>query len=148
LRFALTCAVCGSQEHGRPALAGDDRPSFSLSHSGEVAVVALAPDRVGADVEVVRERRYVDRVARRMFTADEFAHWSALRGPDRLVAFLRAWTAKEAYLKMLGVGLTRALRDVPTREASTWLDWPAGAVTSVVASASGAFRTEDWPVPW
>jgi 4'-phosphopantetheinyl transferase len=148
LRFVQTCAVCGSQEHGRPALAGHDAPSFSLSHSADTAVVAVAPDRVGADVEVVRPRRYLDRVAQRTFTADEFTHWSDLPDEERLVAFLRAWTAKEAYLKMLGVGLTRALREVPTHDASTWLDWPPGAVTSVVATTPREFSVQEWQVPW
>jgi 4'-phosphopantetheinyl transferase len=140
--------VCGSHEHGRPALAAEDAPSFSLSHSADVAVVAVAPERVGADVETVRERRYLDRVARRTLTADEFARWSALPEPDQLVEFLRAWTAKEAYLKMLGVGLTRALRDVPTHDASTWPDWPAGAVASVVTTTPREFSAQEWQVPW
>jgi 4'-phosphopantetheinyl transferase len=150
LRFELTCAVCGSHEHGRPALAddGDGAPSFSLSHSGDVAVVAIAPERVGVDVEVVRPRRYLDRVARRVLTDGELAQWGALREPQQLAMFLRAWTAKEAYLKMLGVGLTRSLRDVPMHDATTWPDWPAGAVTSVVTTTRREFDAREWRVPW
>src|SRR6266478_4912921 len=36
------CAHCGDPAHGRPTVAGDDRVSFSLSHSGSFAVIALA----------------------------------------------------------------------------------------------------------
>jgi 4'-phosphopantetheinyl transferase len=150
LGYQYTCAVCGSHEHGRPELSPEFArgllPSFSLSHSGDVAVVAvaIAGERVGVDVEVVRARRYLDRVAQRTLRDDEFARWQALTDEDRVVAFLRSWTAKEAYLKMLGVGLTRALRETPTHDAQTWADWPAGCITSVVAAPPGTFATARW----
>ena len=50
------CEHCGHPTHGRPTLAGDDRISFSLSHSGPFAVVALGDGgaRVGVDIEQVR----------------------------------------------------------------------------------------------
>jgi 4'-phosphopantetheinyl transferase len=129
--------VCGSHEHGRPSLSGGDltgAPSFSLSHSGDVAVVAVAAEPIGADVERVHPRRYLDAVARRVLRDDEFARWAALPETDRVVAFLRVWTAKEAYVKLLGVGITRALRDVDVTGAQTWAGWPAGCVTSVAAA--------------
>jgi 4'-phosphopantetheinyl transferase len=148
LRYRYTCAVCGSHEHGRPELLTDlgPGPSFSLSHSGDVAVVAVAvaSQQVGVDVEVVRARRYLDQVARRTLRDDEYARWRSVAGDERVVAFLRSWTAKEAYLKMLGVGLTRSLRETPTRDAQTWPDWPRGCVTSVVAAPPGAFVTSMW----
>jgi 4'-phosphopantetheinyl transferase len=148
LPFVQTCAVCGSHEHGRPPLALDGAPSFSLSHSSDVAVVAVSPETVGVDVEVVRPRRYLDRVAMRTVTDSEFAQWRALPEPEQLAAFLGAWTAKEAYLKMLGVGLTRNQRDVPMQDSTTWTDWPPGAITSVVATAPRRFERRDWRVPW
>jgi 4'-phosphopantetheinyl transferase len=145
--YTYLCGVCGSHEHGRPSLAVDDvrraPPSFSLSHSGDVAVVAVAGEPIGADVEHARPRRYLDAVARRVLRDDEFSSWAALAEADRVVAFLRVWTAKEAYLKLLGVGITRALRDVDVTGAQTWADWPAGCVTSVVAP--GPVNRAHWP---
>jgi len=150
------CAVCGSNEHGRPELdpaVHRDAPSFSLSHSNDVAVVAVvavvAPDggdgqRVGVDVEVRRARQHLDRLATRTLDDDEAERWRALPRAEQLTAFLAAWTAKEAYLKLLGVGLTRRLRDVPTHDAQTWVDWPADCVTSVVAATRGSFTRVQW----
>jgi 4'-phosphopantetheinyl transferase len=138
IAYTYLCGVCGSHEHGRPSLALDAvrsaPPSFSLSHSGDVAVVAVADEPIGADVERVRPRRYLDAVARRVLRDDEFARWAALPETDRVVAFLRVWTAKEAYVKLLGVGITRALRDVDVTGAQTWAGWPTGCVTSVAAA--------------
>jgi 4'-phosphopantetheinyl transferase len=141
LRYRTVCAVCGSREHGRPELDGAGELSFSLSHSHDVAVVAVAPEPVGVDVEVVRERRYLDGVARRIMDDAAFATWSRLADPgDQLVEFLATWTAKEAVSKRRGVGLARPLRDVDTTATTTWRDWPPGCITSVSPAAPG-----DWP---
>jgi 4'-phosphopantetheinyl transferase len=147
IAYAYLCGVCGSHEHGRPSLAtiagsNDAAPSFSLSHSGDVAVVAIAPEPVGVDVERVRPRRYLDAVARRVLRDDEFARWAARPEADRLDAFLRVWTAKEAYLKLLGVGITRALREVDVHDTQTWSAWPDGCVTSV--AGEGAVTRAPW----
>ena len=48
--------------HGKPRLAGEERLRFNLSHSGDVALYAIALEReVGVDVEL--PRRAVDHVA-------------------------------------------------------------------------------------
>jgi 4'-phosphopantetheinyl transferase len=111
------CAHCGHPAHGRPTVAGNDRVSFSVSHSGSYAVIALAADgaRVGVDVEEIRPRSRIDGLAARVLNDEEHAAWSTV-GDEReqLRAFLAVWTAKEAYLKALGIGITTRLRDVPS----------------------------------
>jgi 4'-phosphopantetheinyl transferase len=93
-------------EHGRPGLdptahAGD--LDFNLSHSGELALIALAESlRIGIDVEKPRGRDPL-RVAGRYFSPAEV---DAIRAADdRPDEFLRYWTAKEALAKGLGLGL-------------------------------------------
>jgi hypothetical protein len=73
-----------------------------------------------------------------VLSSDEFAAWETHTGDERTRAFLRVWTAKEAYLKMLGVGLTQRLRDVDAHGAQTWGDWPPGCVTSVIDATPAA----------
>jgi 4'-phosphopantetheinyl transferase len=113
------CAHCGHPTHGRPTVAGDDRISFSLSHSSSFAVIALADGaaRIGVDVEQVRPRRHLGALAARVLNDDEHAAWLAVGedGDEQLRAFLRAWTTKEAYLKALGIGIATRLRDMPGR---------------------------------
>jgi 4'-phosphopantetheinyl transferase len=111
------CAHCGHPAHGRPTLAGNERVSFSLSHSGSYAVIALAVDgaRVGVDVEEIRSRSRIDALAARVLNDAEHAKWSSLDDEhERVRSFLAVWTAKEAYLKALGIGITTRLRDVPS----------------------------------
>ena len=50
-------------EGGKPALAGEHELSFSVSDSGDLALVALARRDVGVDVERVRDRPVAARAA-------------------------------------------------------------------------------------
>ena len=94
--------------HGRPGLdprAHDSDLAFNLSHSGDLALVAIARGmRVGVDVERPRDRDPL-RVADRYFSAAEVAALRAYPPGDRPAAFLRYWTAKEALAKGMGLGL-------------------------------------------
>ena len=102
---------------GKPRLAaghGGPDVRFNLSHSGDLAVVALADGHeVGVDVEARDRRRDVDRLAPRVLGDDERAALDATPPGDRLRTFLDAWTRKEAILKAAGEGVhARPLTDV------------------------------------
>ncbi|MFI8090749.1 4'-phosphopantetheinyl transferase family protein [Streptomyces sp. NPDC086080] len=98
------CAGCGGP-HGRPVLRTPG-VHFSLSHSGDLVLVALAPAPVGVDVEGLATDRAVlgAQSALHPVEADELA---LLPAHGRPAAFTRAWVRKEAYLKGLGTGLVR-----------------------------------------
>lgn len=89
---------------GKPALAHHPDIHFNLSHSGTMAVCAVADRAVGVDVEQPREIR--EALVRRVLTAEEQAWLTAQ--PDREAAFLRLWTRKESFLKRTGEGFSRA----------------------------------------
>jgi 4'-phosphopantetheinyl transferase len=106
LRFLREPCPCCGEPHGRPALAGlPAAPHFSLSHAGPLALVAVACDPVGADVEVPPTPHTVAGLAS-VLHPDERAEVEA--APDGPAAFARLWTRKEAYLKGLGSGLGRS----------------------------------------
>jgi len=145
VKVSRMCAHCGDPEHGRPVLVGGER-SFSVSHSGDRLVVATTePElRVGIDLELVRDRPRLDALAHRTLDDDAYAAWCAVPEPDRLTAFLHAWTAKEAYLKAIGLGIATALRDVAARPvgfAFHDLDlWPDAVATVAVDAADATWR--------
>ncbi len=97
--------------HGKPQLedaagAGD----FSVSHSGEWGLIALAPGGlIGADVEHAAERVSWPGLARRFFAAREVDELFALPPERQLAGFYRIWTGKEAFIKGLGRGLSYPL---------------------------------------
>ena len=88
--------------NGKPFFPGGRE--FSLSHSGDLAVIALAEVPVGADVQQVRP--VTDAVLRRVLSPAE------REGGD----FFALWTRKEAVLKCLGTGLDRELRSLDVLE--------------------------------
>ena len=90
---------------GKPALAHHgERLSFNLSHSGEVAVLAVATAfELGADIEQLRDID-VPRLAAHTFAPAEAAQIASLPPADRQASFFRCWTRKEAYVKALGRG--------------------------------------------
>jgi len=100
---------------GKPALRGAMMPHFNLTHSGDIALCAVADSAsvaaLGIDIERPRSARRVDRLqlARRFFSAAEAAQLAALPATQQEEAFIRCWTGKEAYLKAKGWGLSHPL---------------------------------------
>ncbi|MFD3513442.1 4'-phosphopantetheinyl transferase family protein [Streptomyces sp. NPDC058657] len=98
------CPLC-PEPHGRPCVPGSDL-HFSLSHSGDLVLLAFAPTPVGIDVELLTDTGQADEVAG-VLHPRERAELAALASDDaaRLAAFGRCWCRKEAYLKGTGTGL-------------------------------------------
>ena len=100
-----------NEDHGKPRLVSGLAPlQFNLSHSGEMALVAVARDRsVGVDLEHVRDVRDLLRIADAHFSTVEREELRSLPQADRQAAFFRCWTRKEAVIKASGEGLAREL---------------------------------------
>jgi 4'-phosphopantetheinyl transferase len=93
---------------------------WSVSHKSEMVAAVAAPLPVGIDIERVRP---VSTALQQKVAND--SEWR-LSSEDPLLLFFRFWTAKEAILKMAGVGL-RGLSNcriiqIPN-ETAMWLDY-------------------------
>ncbi|MFH8407494.1 4'-phosphopantetheinyl transferase family protein [Streptomyces sp. NPDC018019] len=105
LRFVREPCPCCDEPHGRPALAGAGVPlHFSLSHTGDMALIGVARTPVGVDIEKQASPRTVAEVSG-MLHPQERATLDALPEAGRPAAFARCWTRKEACLKGMGSGL-------------------------------------------
>lgn len=149
------------QEHGKPFLPGG--PSFSVSHSGDRVLVAVAAQgRIGVDIEAVRRVRRMAAVVRRRFAPEEAAWWAGQAKAARRGAFFRIWARKEAFAKAVGGGLTvpfRSFSVLPAgraevgraeiagerRECWSVRDVPAGPNRSLVPEEAAAAVAADWP---
>jgi 4'-phosphopantetheinyl transferase len=98
-------------EHGKPALATEEAGlCFNVSHAGDAALFALSAGRdVGVDLELVRDVPRAERIAARVFAAEEMGRWLALSPELRRDAFLRQWTRLEAVAKLRGDGVWRTV---------------------------------------
>lgn len=98
--------------YGKPSLGGGvaDAPHFSLSHSADLAVVAVGRTPwLGVDIEWRRPCADALAIARRYFARSEYLALERLAPADRLRGFYACWTRKEAYLKAVGRGLSEPL---------------------------------------
>lgn len=94
---------------GKPYLA-DSEIEFNVSHSQNAWICVLAHrNPVGVDVELLRAVPDSLALARRFFSPFEAAALASVPPEDRDRAFLTCWTRKEAYLKVLGVGIAADL---------------------------------------
>lgn len=107
LKNAVPPYICGIFEikrtaNGKPYIEGNP-VYFSLSHSGNKAVVAICDKPVGVDCEIIRERKIKGVLSR--FTERERDEINV-----DTVRFLYNWTAKEAFIKMKGGTLANDLK--------------------------------------
>jgi phosphopantetheinyl transferase len=107
-------------EHGKPRLADPEAQlRFNLSHSGEVALVAVSGAvEVGVDVERLRPKR------------EEAFYWD--------------WACREACVKCLGVGLLRARGAPPEPLAVQPVQAVPGYAAAVAAAAAELPPLRGW----
>jgi 4'-phosphopantetheinyl transferase len=142
---------------GKPYLPGSDL-QFNLSHSGEMALLAVTLHReVGVDIEWTARSVDFEGIAPRFFAAGEVQAFTALPDRERRRAFFTIWTRKEAYIKACGQGLYLPLHsftvshtDPPTISVPGYsihaLDpGPGYAAALVVEGEIGKVSTWDWP---
>lgn len=98
---------------GKPALiapCGGDAISFSASSAEDLAVVAVSrPGRIGVDVARLTANVDHMQIAKAFFSQGEAAWLGGLPPKMQRPAFFAMWTAKEAYVKAVGQGLSMVL---------------------------------------
>jgi phosphopantetheinyl transferase len=116
LREALSAAVDGAVDpsqwrfvrsvYGKPLIAdGLPQIEFSISHSENLSLLAISRTaKIGVDVEAKAVTGWQE-IAAELFSRREQATLDRARPAERQQTFLSLWTAKEAYSKLLGVGL-------------------------------------------
>jgi 4'-phosphopantetheinyl transferase len=141
------------------------RLGFNLSRSGSLALYAVTGgERVGVDVERMRDDVDALRVADRLFSPAERQALRRLPASRRRAAFFSCWTRKEAYAKALGSGLglrfssfTVSLAPAPAAplradgRPSDWKIWdaaPARGYAGAVAAEGGELDLRRWEITY
>jgi len=94
-------------DRGKPRLIHPTYLHFNISDSGDLGLYAFACDcEIGVDLEEIQPiSGGLESVARCFFSPLETAELLSLPEGERLSAFYRCWTRKEAYVKAVGDGL-------------------------------------------
>jgi phosphopantetheinyl transferase len=142
LRWVLSATVQGSVapeawrfgrgRNGKPGLAQDPAVPmlfFNVSRANSVVAAAISrTHEVGVDIEPVPGGPKLSLAMESVLAEKEREHLVALDPPLRSRWLTRLWTAKEAYGKLLGFGLTRDPRrtQVELREGEPARIWAPG----------------------
>jgi 4'-phosphopantetheinyl transferase len=122
-------------EHGKPYLAAAPELKFNLSHSHEMALVAVSPDmEIGVDVECLRPLPDCLAIAERFFPPLEAAALAEVPLAAREAEFFSRWTRIEAQLKARGIGLYGAGAELDGEWTVLPIDVGPGYTASVAAN--------------
>jgi 4'-phosphopantetheinyl transferase len=101
--------VLAYNPHGKPGIEGSNI-HFNISHTAGYVLLGVGLDHeLGVDIECPREDLEHENLAKRFFTPSEHAALVAMPAENRVNAFFRCWTRKEAVLKGMGRGISAGL---------------------------------------
>jgi 4'-phosphopantetheinyl transferase len=91
---------------------GDDALQFSLSYSNDIVLYAFTRGRrIGVDIEFIQSMPNMDTIVKDFFSLSEINAFYGLPQNRKKAAFFNCWTQKEAFLKAIGDGLFRRLKE-------------------------------------
>lgn len=102
----------------------DSNLEFNLAHSGDLALLAIATEPIGIDIERHRTLRSAEGMAKRWYSEAEQARILKQSNADQLTEFFHIWSLKESILKLVGSGVGESLPSLETPSE------PIGGVTA------------------
>jgi phosphopantetheine--protein transferase-like protein len=100
----------------KPYIEGIDI-DFNISHSEQFFsfIIADKPKlRVGIDIEKIKAINEIESISKNYFSENEYEYifQPNINNLEQLYRFYEVWTCKEAFLKMIGLGLYADLRNI------------------------------------
>ncbi|MDF1758862.1 MAG: 4'-phosphopantetheinyl transferase superfamily protein [Legionellaceae bacterium] len=93
-------------KYGKPELVNNVSLRFNLSHSGDLALLAIGQKHpLGVDLETFSSRPYQE-IGQAMFSKTEIQSLKHIHKSQVPITFFRIWSQKEAFIKAVGQGLS------------------------------------------
>ena len=92
------------EENGKPIA---DNCFVSISHSGNMVAVCTSENPIGIDIELIDEKRNLEKLSNRVFCGKELETFKNNPTPEQ---FYEIWTQKEAYSKIEGQGVNEIMK--------------------------------------
>jgi 4'-phosphopantetheinyl transferase len=127
LEYGIKAEVLEEQGQ-KPRLKDRKDIFFNISHTLGLVVCGISTREIGVDVEKIRP--FKERVMKRICTETEQKYIG-----ENSEHFFRIWTLKESYLKAIGAGLAK-----PMREMEFWIQNNENEIqtdTKIVCSIEG-----------
>ncbi len=84
-----------------------DNCFVSISHSGDMVAVCRSDKPIGIDIELIDERKDLEKLSKRVFRGKETELFKNNPTPEQ---FYEIWTRKEAYSKIDGQGVNEIMK--------------------------------------
>lgn len=98
--------------YGKPTLEKQHEIQFNLSHSQDLAILAITKTHaIGVDVEYFSSRPYLG-IAKNLFSQAEINALRHLHPSFTPFAFFAIWAQKEAIMKAVGLGLSYPTKEI------------------------------------
>jgi 4'-phosphopantetheinyl transferase len=106
--------------NGKPFLPDFPNLHFNISHTDNIAVLAINSRPIGIDIERVTPARMA--IADRFFSKDEKEMLNQCPSEsERDKLFFELWTARESFVKAIGIGIFSSMEQfAPQQNASGW----------------------------
>lgn len=104
----------GEEENNKPIVLPEEKPPihFNLSHTSNVAMLAVSNRPVGIDIEYLDPNLAFEEMISQFMSEQEESVFLSLPSSQRVKAFYSCWTRKEAYVKALGRGLFYPIKKI------------------------------------
>ncbi len=105
--------------HGKPEVIGTTKLQFNISHTGDLALLAVGKNfPLGVDIEKYSARPY-EGIAKNLFSHQEYEEFIKVPLALKPAIFFHVWAQKEAFIKACGLGLS-----YPTKHFSVPISMP------------------------
>jgi 4'-phosphopantetheinyl transferase len=95
--------VLDTYSNKKPCLPSHPSVFFNVTHAGDYAVIAIAKEPVGVDIEYVNKDFDYNEILSGIFNKSEINE--VFNSKDKQRAFYKLWTRKEAIVKATGKGI-------------------------------------------
>ncbi len=111
----------GYTKLGKPFLAmSTEKLYFNISHSKDQVLYGISKEgHLGVDIEFLDPEIESELISSHFFAPEEISLIKESEGLSKSEAFFRLWTIKEAFIKLIGKGLTYPLENVLVKNAMT-----------------------------
>ena len=101
--------------HGKPFLVGTASQAgihFNLSHTADIASIAIGRAPLGIDIESLRDLSHSEALAARLFAPSEVRALGRAPASQQRRTFFAYWTCKEACVKARGGGIAQGMASI------------------------------------
>ncbi|HHA9977640.1 TPA: 4'-phosphopantetheinyl transferase superfamily protein [Staphylococcus aureus] len=92
--------------YSKPNIKNNDNVNFSISHTSGCSLIAFSNVNIGVDIENIERKIDFENIIDCYFSASEKKYINS--DP---IKFFEFWVSKEAYLKCIGYGLVKGIKD-------------------------------------